>query len=252
MAVALLMPALAAPASALDRTIKHGNQACLDGDHVDNLLSGQTSPPGWASQTGAFASIDFHYDNCGDDDSAVAAWVALVPDNNPTGIIVQAGIIQCREGWTPYAATDPCYNHPNELRYFYAYGGCQFLINGPVPRDAGPATAGYHSYKVVRRTDGWEMSGPWGTTFLSTSNPAIGCVSSSMQTSTQFGVEKWDRGDSSGGQTTSTTFNNMEHYTAADGWQFFTSASGVCQQVMSTAPHTSFCAKGGDGMNAWD
>lgn len=251
MAVALLVPALAAPVTAADRQIRHGNVACMDSSFVDGLVSGQISPSGWASQTGAFASIDFHYDACGDNDSAVAAWVALVPDNT-TGQIIQVGIIACGgDPGSSFPVDHICHKFPNQLRYFAAAGGCN-LAQGAYPIDLGAANAGYHSYKVSRKTEGWYLTAPTGTYFVSATNSAVSCIGSSIQTSTQFGVEKYDRGDSSGGSTTSTTFNNMEHYTAAGGWQFFTSASGVCQRVMSTAPHTSFCAKAGDGMNAWD
>ena len=255
LAIMAVLAVLVLPASpAVRSVVAHGNQPCYDGDKVDGLHSGNQANYN-ASMTGVAADIEFHYDTCdgdNDDDKAVAAWVALTPDNNP-GVIIQAGIIQCKEGGI---VATVCRDHPNELRYFFAYGGCTFL-NWPYARDAGPASGvGFQHYRVDRNYDGWVMYLPNGNAyFVSASNPAVSCIGSSIGTNVQYSVEKWDRGDSSGGSTTKTHFINTKRRDSRDGlWylQTWGSTIGLCQMTAPTAPHYSRCEDQGDDIWVWD
>ena len=240
---------IASPAAA------SGNRGCLD-SNPENYHAGDTYNPS-TSIVGVYATIDFHWDNCdgtGDDDSGIAAWVALAPDDALIGdLIVQVGIISCRSNWTPQASV--CRDHPNQLRYFFAYGGCTFLT-GPWARDGGPATSGVHNYKVTRATEGFYMWMPNGTTaFIAASDPSVSCITSGVQTKAQFDVERFDRGDSMGGPTTKTAFGEMQ-YKLNGGSTYihlnWGSSAGPCTQVDSTSPHNAACYDVGDNMFDWD
>ena len=246
-ALALVSSALVAPPLALG----HGNQVCLDGNKVNGLLSGDIYNSS-VSVTGVVADIDFKADTCdgNDDDHMTAAWVGLVPDNaQGTSIIIQAGILACKESSLIHTV---CTDHPDTLRYFFAYGGCT-QVNGPYGRDAGAATWGTHRYRVDRDTDGWRLYLPNGNSyFISAGNVAVSCIGSGIQTQAQWGVEKWDRGDSSGGPTTKTHYSQMQNRHSGLWYLQAWGALGNCQKVMSTAPHDSGCWDKDAEMWAWD
>ncbi len=231
----------------------HGNQPCYDSSQRSDLLSGITYDPSNTDETGVYATIDFHHDNCGDNNSAVSSWVALVPENG-MGQIVQVGITQCSEALNIHWATDPCYNTPNQLRYFFAYGGCT-VLNGPYAQDGGPATDGGHAYKVEHQfgsNPGWLMTWPTGSAFISAGNVAVSCFQND-EMNAQYVTEKWDRGDSSGGSTSKTHFANEEHRNGGSNtWYYVNATSGNCQFIAQTAPHTSYCTKAGAEMYMWD
>jgi hypothetical protein len=243
-AVVLLFPALVVTPVAA-----HGNQACLDANAVSGLISGAWNSSPNYYRNGARAAIDLHHDVCGngldDDDHAVSAWVALTPRIGTATQIAQVGILECRSTGFP---GNVCTEHPNELRYFGGAGGC----TNNILWDMGPATNGFHNFTVEKKADGIWFYAPGATSFIDRNDQRIFCWYG-VNLQAQFGVEKFDRGDSSGGDTTRTRFDNMEYRsTQSSSWFRTVWPSGDCYEVMQTAPHTSYCTMSASDMWAWD
>jgi hypothetical protein len=255
MAFALSLLGIAAgPVAAVDPVPLHGNQGCLDVNR-NVMHSGQQNTS--TVVTGVYGEITAHFDTCdgaGDDDHAVAAWVALTPYNACSICIVQAGLVACKDSGLYNYTGDPCYEHPDQIRFFWAAGGCT-IIGNPATTDLGPASANVsYNFQITfnHSTSTYTITTPAGVVyFTDTGSSATGCFND-VDKRSQMMVEKWDRGDSSGGSTSKTSLGNLQFRLKSTGLWQHVSRTGNCPFIAPSSPHTSYCTMSGASMYAWD
>jgi hypothetical protein len=182
-----------------------------------------------------------------------SGWLAIIPGagnphNGDHEAILQIGIIACNEFWLAAC-------QGNQIRYFWAEGGCGLAI--PDPQDLGLANSNSHNYEI-RHLDGdvyrMRIDGVTKVSFVASTHDDIKCWIPFNYTMGQWAFERWDRGDGIGDSSHKSS-NYQAHHMVGDPGTSGTWVSspnfGGCFAGPSDSPGKGFCEFGTNYVHGW-
>jgi hypothetical protein len=203
--------------------------------HAGHSISSPT-----VTRTGAWATIDLsntEYDICtpgGIGRGGILAWVGmeLRSFDGDTTKVLKLGIAECRYIYGD--GHDPCYGE-NNLRFFYAWGGC--FPWTPDLHDLGPADTGVHDYAIAYGADDiWHFDIDGGTNEYDLPDAQVDCWTNSNKAAV-YGFTVQDKGDEIGdsGSGLASWFKDVRYGLVNQGWLAPNWNTGACvQHIYST------------------
>jgi len=169
---------------------------------------------------------------------ASSAWVGLEIPNSASSIL-QIGVVHC--GWVDDGGL--CETHHDQLRYFWAYGGCNGAV--PYPRDLGAADWNQHHFMISRQASGYLnlIIDQVYKEQIHETHSGIGCWTRTNPEAIWSG-EQWDAGDGWGRGSFPSRFTQSHFRRISDGvWQNNAwNSAGTCDFNTSISyPGSTFC-----------